>query len=141
MDTNRRNRLLDLLKSKTTSVGQYPGPTVSLEDFFEGNDGTGSIGCNLFFHPGIDNFFRTLIAVRSRDDVQDVLVEIKDLVDEYSWPFADTVFVLTSMAAENLRKLVSALKPDEVGEFPSESIPKDLPCLQEDMRILSIWWD
>jgi hypothetical protein len=43
MDVSRRNRLVEKLKVKQTQVGQNPGPTVSLEDFFEGNDDLGSI--------------------------------------------------------------------------------------------------
>jgi len=74
-------------------------------------------------HPRVDKFYRTFVEVRSRSDVQDVLVEIEDLVDERSWPFSDTVFVLTPMEADTLRKLVAKLKPDEVGQFPSDSTP------------------
>ena len=58
MDVSRRNRLVEKLKVKQTQVGQNPGPTVSLEDFFEGNDDLGSIGCNLSAHPGVDVFCR-----------------------------------------------------------------------------------
>jgi hypothetical protein len=141
MDINRRNRLLELIKAKGTPVGQAPGPTVSLEDFFEGNDDQGSIGCNLFLHPGISKFYQTLAEIKSRSDVQDVLVEIRDLVDEHSWPFSDSVFVLTSMSVENLRKLMSKLKADEVGQFPAGSTPKDLPLLETGMQILGAWWD
>jgi len=56
MDVSRRNRLVEKLKVKQTQVGQNPGPTVSLEDFFEGNDDLGSIGCNLSAHPGVGGF-------------------------------------------------------------------------------------
>jgi hypothetical protein len=48
MDVSRRNRLVEKLKVKQTEVGQNPGPTVSLEDFFEGNDDWGSIGVQSF---------------------------------------------------------------------------------------------
>jgi len=69
------------------------------------------------------------------------LVEIEDLVDERSWPLSDTVFVLTSMEADALRKLVAKLKPDEVGQFPSGTTPSDLPPLRPGMKILGVWWD
>lgn len=38
MDVACRNQLVEKLKSRSILVGQYPGPTISLEDFFEGND-------------------------------------------------------------------------------------------------------
>ena len=141
MDINRRNALLEKLQAKSIAVGQHPGPTVTIDDFFDGNDDLGSIGCNLISHPGVDKFYKSFADIRSRNDVQDVRVEIKDLVDEQSWPFADTVFVLTSMTQDNLRELVAALEPDEVGPFPSDSIPRDFPPLKAGMRVLGIWWD
>ena len=141
MDIAQRNRLIEILKAKEIPVGQHPGPTVLLEDFFEGNDDLGSIGCHLILHPGIDKFYQTFIEIRSRSDVQDVLVEIKDLVDEHSWPFSDTVFVLTSMSKDSLRKLVAKRKPDEVGQFSADSTPRDLPPLKDGMKILGVWWD
>ena len=141
MDITRRDRLLEVLRTKGVPVGQSPGPTVSLDDFFEGNDDLGSIGCNLTKHPGVSKFYETLAAIKSRSDVQDVLVEIVDLVDEHSWPFSDKVFVLTSMPAEILRKLMSKLEPDEVGQFPADLTPRDLPPLKTGMQILGAWWD
>ena len=141
MDISRRNALLEKLRTQTIAVGQHPGPTVSIEDFFEGNDDVGSIGCNLMSHPGVGKFHKSFADIRSRSDVQDVRVEIKDLVDEHSWPFTDTVFVLTSMSQQNLRELVAALQPDEVGPFPSDSVPGDLPPLKDGMRVLGVWWD
>ena len=141
MDVALRNQLVEKLKSRSILVGEYPGPTISPEDFFEGNDDMGSIGCNLSDHPGVDNFYRIFERIRSRRDVQDVLVEIKDLVDEHSWPFTDTIFVLTSMEEHELKNLVAELNPDEVGQFPQASIPTDLPTLKIGMRALGVWWD
>jgi hypothetical protein len=141
MDISRRNRLVDKLKAQSISVGQQPGPTVSLEDFFEGNDDLGSIGCNLSAHPGVDTFYFLLREIRSRQDVQDVLVEIRDFADEHCWPFTDTVFVLTSMDRGELSKAVAKLNPDEVGQFPLGSIPKDLPAWRHGMTVMGIWWD
>jgi hypothetical protein len=141
MDIARRNQLVEKLKSRTFSIGQHPGPTVSREDFFEGNDDLGSIGCNLSEHPGVDRFHRVFKRIRSRGDVQDVMVEVKDLVDEGSWPFTDTVFVLTSMDQNELKKSVAELHPDEVGEFPEAGTPSDLPPLKTGMKVMGVWWD
>jgi hypothetical protein len=140
MDVARRNQLLQKLQGRSVG-GLGPGPTVSLEDFFQGNDDLGSIGCNLISHPGVDVFHRTLATIRARPDVQDILVEIRDLVDEHSWPFSDTVFVLTSMHRDELANLVTKLQPDEVGQFPPGRIPSDLPALKPEMQTLGLWWD
>jgi hypothetical protein len=79
--------------------------------------------------------------ILSRSDVQHGRVEIKGLVDQHSWPFADTVFVLTSMTQENLHDLVASLEPDEVGPFPPDSMSRDLPSLKAGMKVLGVWWD
>jgi len=34
-----------------------PAAVVSLEDFFEGNQDEGSIGCNIIPYPGLDQFY------------------------------------------------------------------------------------
>jgi len=141
MDISRRNTLVAKLKAKSIPVGEHPGPTISIDDFFEGNDDLGSIGCNLISHPGVEKFYSVFAHIRSLSDVQDVLVEIKDLVDEHSWPFADTVFVLTSKSRDDLQKLVASLEPDEIGPFPPASIPRDLPALKDGMKIIGVWWD
>lgn len=141
MDVARRDQLVENLKQRGIADGRHPGPTVSLEDFFEGNDDVGSIGCNLSEHPGVDRFYRIFQGIRSRSDVQDVLVEIRDLVDEHSWPFTDTIFVLTSMDQQEMEKLVAELNPDEVGQFPQTAIPTDLPALKNGMKVLGVWWD
>ncbi|HET9399862.1 MAG TPA: hypothetical protein VFO34_02840 [Candidatus Acidoferrales bacterium] len=141
MDAERRKRLVDKLEMLKVRVGQSPGPTVSLEDFFDGNDDVGSIGCNLLVHPGVDRFYRIFKEIRWHPRVQDVRVEIKDLVDEHSWPFADTVFVLTSMDRHELYEAAAELNPDEVGEFIPANIPVDLQPLKDGMKVLGIWWD
>jgi|SRR5580658_5627178 hypothetical protein len=141
MDISRRNALVEKLRAQGIPVGHHPGPTVSIDDFFEGNDDLGSIGCNLTSHPGVDRFYKSFADILSRSDVQDVRVEIKDLVDEHSWPFADTVFVLTSMTQDNLHDLVASLEPDEVGPFPSDSMSRDLPPPKAGMKVLGVWWD
>jgi hypothetical protein len=74
MDTERRNKLVEKLK------GQDPMPLVSLEEFFIGNDDEASIGCNLMRRPGMNVFYETLKEIRSKPNVQDVLVEIADLM-------------------------------------------------------------
>jgi hypothetical protein len=142
MDLERRRRLVEKIKSTSWKPSRNPGPTVTLEEFFEGNDDSGSIGCNLVPTPSPADFYRILSEIRSRNDVQDVLVEIRDMEDtEGIWPFSDTVFVLTSATPEDLKKWLKPLSPDEVGHFPAEHIPKDLPPANPGINVFGAWWD
>lgn len=105
----QRDQLIASIKSQNEATDGPTKPVVSLEEFFEGNDDYGSIGCNLDGpydplpapdtrgwlkrmlhprpafpaptapHPGPQGFYKVLRAVRERADVQDVLVEIDDL--------------------------------------------------------------
>jgi len=142
MDMNRREALLSKIKAKLPATSGSRGPTVSLEDFFEGNDDFGSIGCNLLDSPGPQRFYEVFRQIKGRPDVQGIFVEINDLMDDgVSWPFADTVFVLGKIPVGELQQRLAELQPDEVGAFPPDSIPTDLPPLQPGMTILGVWWD
>src|ERR1700733_11748064 len=54
-------------------------PVVRAEQFFDGNDDTGSIGCNLSKHPGMAAFQEILTGLESRSDVQAVYAQITEL--------------------------------------------------------------
>ena len=47
MDMAQRDQLIALIKQQKEAVNGPTKPVVSLEEFFEGNDDYGSIGCNL----------------------------------------------------------------------------------------------
>ena len=142
MDMRLRSALLDNIKAKNHPFAGGPGPTVGLQDFFEGNDDTGSIGCNLLSSPGPQRFYEVFKGLGARSDVQGVFVQITDLMDDgVSWPFSDTIFVLGKIPVDELKRILAELQPDEVGEFPPETIPKDMPALQPGMRHLGVWWD
>jgi hypothetical protein len=51
-------------------------------------------------HPGLEYFYDRLRKIRSREDVEDVLVNIYDLDniilgEENGWPFTENVHILT----------------------------------------------
>jgi hypothetical protein len=142
VDTIRRAQLVEKIKAIQPEIGRGPGPVVSLQEFFEGNDDIGSIGCNLNASPGPQCFYAVFKAVEERADVQGIFVEIRDLMDDgASWPFADTVFILGKIPQSELKRLLADLQPDEVGPFPAETIPRNLPALQPGMMVLGAWWD
>lgn len=121
-----------------------PCPVVSLEDFFEGNNDPGSIGCNLSEsdNPGISVFFKTLKGIRDRQNVQDVLVEINEMPDDKTmWPFSDRIYIITSAGAEDVESWVRALHPDEIGEGFVYGTPPGAPFVQPAMSVYGVWWD
>src|SRR5258708_13372689 len=141
MDIERRRKLVERIKSTSWKPRQHPGPTVTLEEFFEGNDDSGSIGCNLVTTPSPAEFYRILKEIRSRSDVQDVLVEIRDMEDtEGIWPFSATVFVLTHATPHDPTQWLNPLSPDEVGQFPPAHVRKDLPAPNPCMNVFGACW-
>lgn len=124
-----------------TELGSQAEPqSVPIERFFDGNDDTGSIGCNLMDHPGIPEFQRTLMHVLAHPDVDGVWAQISELdPGEDCWPFADTVIVSGKIAVDALCKLVENLQPSEVGEATDFHISPALRAMQT--RLLIIWWD
>ena len=49
-----RERLILRIKALGLPSYEGPRPLVSLEEYFDGNDDLGSIGCNLSDHPGVE---------------------------------------------------------------------------------------
>lgn len=118
-----------------------PSPVVSLEDFFEGNEDLGSIGCNLINHPGLDTFYKILKDIRGRDDVQDVLIIISE-VDEYlDWPFSNSLYIFTSCSKEQVSEWVRPLQPDDIAEGWVWEKPPAAPQPKEGYKVYWIWWD
>jgi hypothetical protein len=100
---------------------KVPPPVVSLEDFFEGNSQQNSIAVNLDEHPGLEFFYTRLKEIRSRSDVQDILVNIYDLSDiifssENGWPYSENVHILTSAPKSTVEKWAEELLSDGAGE-------------------------
>ena len=135
---NECEELVQKIASQNLPAGEV---VVTLEDFFIGNDDRGSIGCNLGDdQPEISEFYDTLLEIRSKPEVQDVLVRIYDS-DTSGWPYSDTVYVLTSKALEDVRKWVAELKPDEIYAEWMYGPPPKAPKLGAGIKPYSVWWD
>jgi hypothetical protein len=94
---------------------KVPRPLLTLEEFFEGNDYYGSIGCNLPGEVYPQEFFEVFRSLRDRPDVADVLVEVKSWDDSEDWPFSDSVWVITSLSRQDIqRRLGKRLHGDAV---------------------------
>lgn len=139
MRTDLRKALLDNIEAQGGLSSQQASPIVTLEDFFEGNEDEGSIGCNLINHPGVNVFYKTLKEIRQKFNVQDVLVEIYDIDEDY-WPFSEVIYILTKASKEDVSKWVESLEPSEVGVIEI-SKRENIPQLKEGYEIISIWWD
>jgi hypothetical protein len=135
MDRAKRNALVSRLQSE-------PEPQlVPIDAFFDGNDDLGSIGCNLFNHPGIETFRAILSSVAQRPDVEAVYAQIFEVdPGDDSWPFSDTVFVVGTVSSEALANQLAPLEPDEVGAPPPSSVPKQL-LERHRSPVLMAWWD
>ena len=118
-----------------------PDPIVSLEEFFNGNEDLGSIGCNLTEHPGLDRFYTELKAIRERPDVQDVFVAIHEIDQETTWPYSECVYILTSARPQEVAAWVKKLQPSEVSEGWLYGKPPNAPKLKDGMKVISCWWD
>jgi hypothetical protein len=144
MDVERRLKLIKKAKEQELlNRGKALPVVVSLEDFFIGNDDYGSIGCNLFHHPGPQAFFDTLKSIRDKPEVQDVMVEIHEWKEqgEATWPFSERIYIFSSTTPDQIAAWLSPLEPDEIEEGFPYGVPKAAPKLEPGMRIYAAWWD
>jgi len=114
---------------------------VRAERFFDGNDDTGSIGCNLREHPGVAAFQQILTGLESRPDVHGVYAQITELdPGEDSWPFTDTVLVAGTISTDDLTDAVSSLEPDEVSPVEDFGAAGAIAA-KHGAPVHIIWWD
>ncbi len=141
MNAQLRLQLVAKVKKQESEDPNNPA-IVSLEDFFNGNDDEGSIGCNTD-NSGPQFFREPLFAIRAKPEVQDVFIEITDLMeeDENSWPFSDYVYVLTSAPIEEVSDWLVGLNPDSVEKGWSDSVPSIAPKLATGIEVYLAWWD
>jgi len=135
MDDAKRKQLIE-------ELSQMPEPQViPIERFFDGNDDLGSIGCNLLDHPGIDVFRDTLASVGRRLEVEAIYAQIAEVDPGWdSWPFADTVYVASTLSADAVRTALARLQPDEIDPAESYCCPRWL-LERHASPILAVWWD
>lgn len=139
MDKAARGRLLAEISRQETSGGEVAVP---LELFFDGNDDRGSIGCNLGRdQPPISEFHRVLARLRAKPEVLDVLARITDVGDESTWPFTDTVYVISSLSQADVESALKDLRFDEVtcGWLYGKPVAATEPAAG--FSVYSVWWD
>lgn len=142
MDSTHRLGLIEYVKSIGLPEDIEETPVVSLEQFFQGNDDIGSIGCNLDPHPGIARFFAVLKQLRDDPFVADVLVgiyEIDETTDDM-WPYTEEVFVITSAGRREIEAKVKSLEVSEIYETSPENLRPE-PSVPDNHRVYMLWWD
>jgi hypothetical protein len=118
-----------------------PRPLLTLEEFFEGNDVLGSIGCNLIPTPTPAEFYEVLKGMRARDGVADVRVQVTE-IDTPEWPFSDVVWIITRATAIDVAAWFDdAIRPDECSVGWFARVPTE-PCpVPTGMQPIRCWWD
>lgn len=120
-----------------------PAPLLSLEEFFDGNDCVGSIGCNLASEPDPAEFFRILKIIRTKPEVSDVRVQITcvDFPGE-EWPYSDTIWLATSANADEVATwFPEHLAPSEVWEGWLPRKKYEPLSVAEGHRLIAAWYD
>ena len=120
-----------------------PVPLLSLEEFFEGNDEVGSIGCNLTSEPGPGEFYDLLRNIRLKLEVSDIRIQIT-CVDRpgEDWPFSDTIWFVTTAEPERVRDwFPEHLAPDEIWEGWNRGVTYDPCSIPAGQRVIAAWYD
>lgn len=117
-----------------------PRPLLAIDEFFEGNEIEGSIGCNLIDIPHPTEFYELFKVIMNRPDVKDIRVQVTAF-DDPEWPFTDTVYIMTSAPESEVSTwFPEHLKPDEIWEgFVDQNYePYEIP---DGSRPVAAWWD
>ncbi len=132
----------DKLFEKIESLG-YPENEilVTLDDFFEGNNDSASIGVNIYPHqPPPSYFYSKFKEISQLDSVDNIYVRIADTEDG-NWAYTDVVYIITTLAKVDLQQLLTDLQPDEIYEDWMYDKPINAPELTNNFKVYSIWWD
>ena len=138
---SKANLVARINRSGDVNDPATPRPLVSLEEFFEGNDDPGSIGCNLPGEVEPGEFYELFRRIRDHDEVSDVRVEINMHDDPEAWPFSDTVWVITSTSAETVATWIpERLEPDELFSGFHEDRPMETYEVPDGMTAAAVVW-
>lgn len=141
MDKEKRKQLIETAKARGYVSMAPPRILVTREEFFDGNDDEGSIGCNLIEHPGIAAFDAAFREVEGMDGVAGVYLAITEIDESYDsiWPFSDTACVVTRLPASAFEPVLRPLKPDELA-LCQESFANHLE-IPAGHQLIYVWWD
>lgn len=115
-------------------------PMLTLEEFFEGNEDDGSIGCNLEPSVQPSDFYEWLKAVRERSVVDNIYIQVVDC-EPGRWPFSDKIWIVTSASIETIRDWIpEELRPDEIEAGIDNEYLEEIK-IPENMQAVCLWYD
>ena len=114
-------------------------PLLTVEEFFDGNDVVGSIGCNLDGQPVPADFYDLFKGILGKAEVKDIRVAVTQF-DDPEWPFSDNVLIMTSASTDEVQSwFPERLRPDIVDEGDLRRCePYEVP---EGTRPVVCFWD
>jgi hypothetical protein len=125
-----------------------------LDLFFTGNDDEASFAPNLDPYPGIAKIAAVLHAIEQRPDVSAVVVQIDEILDPPDWPYASSVYVVTTADAKDVHEWAASIEPDELspemsdnyswGEYAGrngDTPPPGAPEVPTGYRPVVLFWD
>lgn len=141
MDKEKRNQLVGTAKARGYLDMGSPRVLVTRQEFFEGNDDEGSIGCNLSEHPGVAAFDAAFRQIEGMDGVAGVYFAITEIDEIYDtiWPFTDTACIVTTLAASAFEALLRPLEPSDLSKC-TEAFANP-PKIPAGYQIIQAWWD
>ncbi len=139
---NHLKRITERVNRNGNFYGEgTPTPLLTLEEFFEGNDIIGSIGCNLECEPHPSELEAILKSIKKRPDVFEVYIQITEM-DDPEWPFSDTAWVIATATEKEIADCFpKKLAPDEVWEgFIEDRIYESIE-IPNGNKVMACWWD
>jgi len=136
VDPIKRSALIRTIQSQPEFVEGRA--LVTIEEFFDGNNSLGSIGCNLSEHPGLDHFRKILGDMEKRPDVEQVWMQIYDLEGE--WPFSENILIVGEIPLSDVERFSESLQPSEISELQFDWTPSRANKLKG-RRYVNLWWD
>lgn len=133
--TQRANRNGDLDDPTTIR------PLLTLEEFFDGNEADGCICYNLPDMPTVAEVFKILSAIRDKEVVADVRVEVT-MFEGPDWPLSDSVWIITSADPQTIQSWFTKDRaPDDILIGWSEDSTFEPVEVPQGMHPVLCWWD
>lgn len=143
-DTEALKKLLERINQQGDLQDQaVPRPLVKLEEFFEGNRDYRSFGFNLNPPPSPQALFDLFRSIREKPEVHDVRVMVNGQEEPDSWPWSDTVWLITSAKPEEVKNWLDGpfQADDLISGFDQESRKVEHYQIPQGMNAIGVWWD
>ncbi len=135
------NKKAEILEAITKAGFPKTEVAVSVDEFFDGNVDDSSIGANLYpEQPSLQTFYDTFKTMLTSDKVENIFVRIADTEDS-DWFYTDTVYVAGDATMEEVTEMLKALQPTEIYSDWLYGKPVNIPNVNTNKNIYSVWWD